>query len=88
MFAQRALMCGLVCGFCTVWSVGYRHDSSIRFPQDIAVLTTNTENCNHYKSQSENVNGRFACHIPDAVLAQNAGMKIPITQAECEVGIC
>eukprot|EP00116_Pleurobrachia_bachei_P019202 sb/3479464/ len=59
--------------------------------QDIAVITNNASvaRCEYYKTNSENVLGRFYCKYPDIYFLNkeiaNQGIKdIPITKAECE----
>jgi hypothetical protein len=40
----------------------YWHPSPWR---DVVILTSNTERCPHFKSESQNVKGRFECNVPE-----------------------
>ena len=58
--------------------------------QDVAILTNDVMRCRQYQRESENVNSRFACVLPDGYIAENFNLNrnryaIPITKEECEV---
>ena len=58
--------------------------------QDIAVLTNDASRCAYYQQESENVKGRGACIIPQALLARNVRRRrgvIPNNKEACEVGV-
>ena len=68
-----------------VISVVMVHTIFFFFLQDIAVLTNDATRCDYYKSESENVKGRWACVIPRMTLIYNSGIKIPNNEEDCDV---
>ncbi len=59
--------------------------------QDIAILTNNASRCPYYQQNSQNVQSRFYCAVPDSYInanlnpPRNQRQPIPINQTECEV---
>ena len=55
--------------------------------QDIAVVTTDVQRCNYYKTESLNVKERWQCDFPAAKLEEmdNLNVKIPNNKEDCEV---
>ncbi|GFO22636.1 protein dd3-3-like [Plakobranchus ocellatus] len=52
---------------------------------DIAVLTNNVKRCHYYQQESQNVNPRWACVFPSAVMERARGkILLPINKEECE----
>jgi len=56
---------------------------------DIAVMTDDTERCEWYKKESENVKPRYFCKIPDKMMEElqkenKQGLQIPITEEGCK----
>uniref|UniRef100_T1JAG2 Uncharacterized protein n=1 Tax=Strigamia maritima TaxID=126957 RepID=T1JAG2_STRMM len=54
--------------------------------KDIVVLTNNVSRCSYYKQQSENVQSRWSCELPQEVLLdiRDKGLAIPISKEDCE----
>jgi hypothetical protein len=57
--------------------------------KDIAVFTDDTDRCEMYENESENVKGRWHCHVSDEFLKENYNPdaredKIPINKEKCE----
>jgi len=57
--------------------------------KDIAVFTDEPERCEYYQAESENVKGRWHCHVSDEFLAENYNPDtkeaiIPIDKEGCE----
>eukprot|EP01137_Pigoraptor_chileana_P029784 Opistho-2@15443 len=54
--------------------------------RDIAILTTNVQNCPMYQAQSQNVKPRYFCDVPKEIINKRKNDQgfIPITQTECE----
>ena len=57
--------------------------------KDIAVFTNDTSRCEYYQQESENVKGRWYCHVSDEFLSENYDPNtedpiIPINEADCD----
>ena len=57
--------------------------------KDIVVFTNDTSRCEYYQEESENVKGRWYCHVSDEFLSENYDPnmetpKIPINEADCD----
>ncbi len=53
-------------------------------------MTNDATRCEMYQAESQNVKSRFACVLPQGYITENLNEDdpiIPITQAECEVGV-
>lgn len=58
---------------------------------DLAIWTKDTDKCQEYIAESENVKSRWYCNVPEEVMLSNYGenrnnwiARIPITQEACE----
>lgn len=66
----------------------YNYTSILVF-QDIAILTNDVMRCPYYQENSQNVQSRFACVLPEEVInsMRNTNIRsryvIPITAEEC-----
>ena len=61
------------------------HCLSVLFSQDIAVMTNNVQQCEFYKTESQNVKSRWACIIPIATMEKPSTSILPNNKEDCEV---